>query len=147
MVLALLLLLAASVVLPPLFNISRYKRRIATSISTSIGRPVHMSTVRLHLLPRPGFEISDFEVEEDPAFGDEPMLRSASVVASIRLSSLWRGRLEMGRINLDEPSLNLVRDAHGRWNFGTVLIKASQSEIAPTPQVRSGSALRFPYIE
>src|SRR5450631_1490673 len=142
-----ILLIVAAVVLPPLVNISRYKRRIATSISSSIGRPVHMSTVRLHLLPRPGFEISDFEVEEDPAFGDEPMLRSASVVASIRLSSLWRGRLEMGRINFDEPSLNLVRDAHGRWNFGTVLIKASQSDIAPTPQVRPGSALRFPYIE
>ncbi len=142
-----ILLMVASVVLPPLVNISRYKRRIATSISSSIGRPVHMSTVRLHLLPRPGFEISDFEVEEDPAFGDEPMLRSASVVASIRLSSLWRGRLEMGSISFDEPSLNLVRDAHGRWNFGSVLIKASQSDIAPTPQVRPGSALRFPYIE
>lgn len=137
----------AAIVLPPLINISRYKRRIATSISSSIGRPVHMSTVRLHLLPRPGFEISDFEVEEDPAFGDEPMLRSPSVVASIRLSSLWRGRLEIGRISFDEPSLNLVRDVHGRWNFGTVLIKASQSDTAPTPQVRPGSALRFPYIE
>ena len=142
-----ILLIVAAVVLPPLVNISRYKRRIATSISSSIGRPVHMSTVRLHLLPRPGFEISDFEVEEDPAFGDEPMLRSASVDASIRLSSLWRGRLEMGRIKFDEPSLNLVRDSHGKWNFGTVLIKASQSDIAPTPQIRPGSALRFPYIE
>lgn len=142
-----ILLVIAAIVLPPLINISRYKRRIATSISSSIGRPVHMSTVRLHLLPRPGFEISDFEVEEDPAFGDEPMLHSASVVASIRLSSLWRGRLEMGRISFDEPSLNLVRDAQGRWNFGTVLIKASQSDIAPTPQARPGSALRFPYIE
>jgi hypothetical protein len=137
----------AAIVLPPLINISRYKRRIATSISSSIGRPVHLSTVRLHLLPRPGFEISDFEVEEDPAFGDEPMLRSASVDASIRLSSLWRGRLEIGRILFDEPSLNLVRNVKGRWNFGSVLIKASQSDIAPTPQVRPGSALRFPYIE
>jgi AsmA family/AsmA-like C-terminal region len=147
LLLIVILLVVAAVVLPPLVNISRYKRRIATSISSSIGRPVHMSTVRLHLLPRPGFEISDFEVEEDPAFGDEPMLHCASMDASIRLSSLWRGRLEIGRISFDEPSLNLVRDAHGRWNFGTVLIKASQSDIAPTPQVRPGSALRFPYIE
>ena len=58
-----MLLLAASVVLPPLINISHYKRRIATSISTSIGSPVHMSTIRLDLLPRPGFEIADFDVE------------------------------------------------------------------------------------
>lgn len=147
LLLLLILLIAAAIVLPPFFNISRYKRRIATSISTSIGRPVHMSTVRLHLLPRPGFEITGFEVEEDPAFGDEPMLSSARVVASVRLSSLWRGRLEMGRISFDEPSLNVVRDARGRWNFDSVLVKASQSEIAPTQQTRPGSALRFPYVE
>ena len=141
-----LVLLVAAIVLPPLFNISRYKRRIATSISSSIGRPVHMSTVRLHLLPLPGFEISGFEVEEDPAFGDEPMLRSPRVVTSIRLSSLWRGRLEMARIHFEEPSLNLVHDGQGRWNFDSVLLKASQSEIAPTVQSRPGAALRFPYI-
>jgi AsmA family len=140
------LLLVAAVVLPPLFNISRYKRQIAASISRSIGRPVHLSTVRLHLLPRPGFEISEFEVEEDPAFGNEPSLHSASVIASIRLSSLWRGRLEIARISLDEPSLNLVRDAQGHWNFDSILMKASQSAIAPTDQTRPGAAPRFPYI-
>ena len=79
--------------------------RIAESISRAIGRPVRMSSIKLRLLPRPGFEIADFVVEEDPAFGAEPILRSSQVIASVRLLPLWRGRLEIARIAFDEPSV------------------------------------------
>src|ERR1700729_2727732 len=92
-----LLLLAAALILPPLINMNRYQRRIADSIGNSLGRRVHLSSVTLRLPPRPGLELTDFLVEEDPTFGSEPTLRAASVDASIRLTSLWRGRLEIGR--------------------------------------------------
>jgi hypothetical protein len=144
---AVLLLLAAAIVLPPLININRYHRRIAESISGALGRPVHMSDVKLVMLPRPGFELSDFVVDEDPAFGFEPTLRSATVVASVRLSSLWRGRLEIARIHLEEPSLNLVRNRPGQWNFASVMVQAARTSSAPTVQRHAGGALRFPYIE
>jgi uncharacterized protein involved in outer membrane biogenesis len=142
-----LLLLAASLILPPLINMNRYQRRIADVIGNSLGRPVHLSSVTLRLLPRPGLELSDFIVEEDPAFGAEPTLRAASVDASIRLTSLWRGRLEIGRISFDQPSLNLVFNKEGRWNIGTVLLQAAHIPNAPTAQRRAGGPPRFPYIE
>ncbi len=141
------LLLVAVTFLPPLININRYQRRIADSISGAIGRPVHLSSVKLRLLPRPGFEIEELVVDENPAFGAEPMLHSSSVVASIRMVSLWRGRLEIARIHFDEPSLNLVRNSQGQWNFGSVLAQASRIPNAPTRQRHAGGALRFPYIE
>ena len=43
---------------------------------------------RLHLLPWPGFEISDLSVAEDPAYGAEPVLHANKVTASIRLFAL-----------------------------------------------------------
>ena len=142
---AVVLLLAAAV-LPPLVNIGRYQRRIASSISTSLGRPVHMRGVHLRALPSPGIVMTDFEIEEDPAFGAEPSLKAPSVVAQLRLASLWRGRLEVGRIDLDEASINLVRDAAGRWNAGAILTKASTLQNAPTAQTHASAAPRFPYI-
>jgi hypothetical protein len=138
---------ATAVVLPPLININRFHHRIAESIGGSIGRPVNMSSVKMRLLPRPGFEIEDLVVEEDPAFGAEPILRCAHVTAYIRLLSLWRGRLEIARIAFDEPSLNLVRNKQGRWNFGSVLTQAAQIPNAPTAQRHAGGLLRFPYID
>jgi hypothetical protein len=145
--LAAVLLPVVAFVLPPLVNISRYQHRIAANISRSIGRPVHMSSVKLRLLPAPGFEFSDFSVEENPEFGAEPILRSGSVVAYLRLLSLWRGKLEVSRIHFDEASLNLVRDRDGRWNFASILVQAAHIPNAPTGQRFAGTAARFPYIE
>jgi hypothetical protein len=134
-------------VLPPLVNINRYQHRIANSISRSIGRPVHISSVRLRLLPLPGFEFSDFSIEEDPRFGAEPILHSGSVVAYLRLMSLWRGRFEVSRIHFDDASLNLVRNSSGDWNLASILVQAAQIPNAPTGQRFAGGAPRFPYIE
>jgi uncharacterized protein involved in outer membrane biogenesis len=145
--LAAIVLPLVAFVLPPLVNISRYQHRIADNISRSIGRQVHISSVKLHLLPLPGFEFSDFSVQEDPQFGSEPILRSSSVTADLRLSSLWRGKLEVSRIHFDDASLNLVRDQNGLWNFASVLVQVAQLPNAPTGQRHAGSAPRFPYID
>jgi hypothetical protein len=134
-------------VLPPLVNINRYQHRIADSISRSLGRQVHISSARMRLLPLPGLELSGFAVEEDPRFGAEPILHSDSVVAYLRLLSLWRGRLEVSRIHFDDASLNLVRDGSGVWNFASVMVQAAHIPNAPTGQRHAGNAPRFPYIE
>ncbi len=44
--------------LPPLLNANRYQRQIARSMSLSLGRPVHLDNVSLHLLPMPGLTLS-----------------------------------------------------------------------------------------
>ena len=99
----------AILIVPPLVSVSHYKSRITQLVSASLGRPVRMSSVEVRLLPRPGFVLNDLAVEEDPAFGAEPIFHANTVTASIRLLSLWRGRLEIGSISADEASLNLVR--------------------------------------
>src|ERR1700722_13282565 len=145
--LAAVLLAVVAFVLPPLVNSNRYQHRIADSISRSIGRQVHISSVRMRLLPLPGFEFSDFSVEDDPQFGSEPILHSSSVVAYLRLLSLWRGRFEVSRIHFDDASLNLVRNSSGGWNLASILVQAAQIPNAPTGQRFAGGAPRFPYIE
>ncbi len=136
------------VVLPPYISVSRYQRRVATAISGALGRPVHFDSVSLQLLPVPGLTIQNFVVSEDEAFGTEPVLRANIVTARLRFASLWRRRIEVSRISLDAPSVNLVRRSDdGRWNFQGILQQASQLNSAPTAQARPSDAPRFPYIE
>ncbi len=144
---AVVLVLLLLAVTPPLFNVGRYQRRIVTSMSESLGRPVHLDKVRLHLLPMPGFTLDNFVVSEDPAFGNEPTIRANEVVATLRVSSLWQRPVEFSRVKFVNPSVNLVRSADGRWNLEGVLLRASQVNTAPTAQQRAGPAPRFPYIE
>jgi AsmA family len=135
------------VLLPPYISVNRYQRRIATSISDSLGRPVHLDKVTLNLLPLPGFTLENFVVDEDPAFGSEPIIRANSVRATLRLSSLWTRRVEFSTISFDEPSVNLVHTAAGKWNLQSILFHAAHIDAAPTAQKKAGPAPRFPYIE
>src|SRR5580704_5571213 len=87
-VLAALLLALVAFVLPPLVNINRYQHRIADAIGRSIGRPVHISSVKLRLFALPRFQFSKLFRQKKSHFGSEPILHSASVVAYLRLLSL-----------------------------------------------------------
>jgi hypothetical protein len=135
----------AVLIVPPLVSLSRYKSQITQLISASLGRPARLSSVEMRLLPRPGFVLTDLTVEEDPAYGAEPILHANSVVASIRLLSLWRGRLEIGRISVDEASLNLVRTPAGQWNLDSLFSTAAAAQ----PEARRTGARRavpLPYM-
>ena len=125
MALAVLALLVLALVVPPLISVSHYKGQITHLIAQSLGRPVRLSSVEVRLLPWPGFVLSDLSVAEDPAYGAEPVLHASTVTASLRLLALWRGKLEIDKISVDEASLNLVRAAPGRWNLDPIFRTAA----------------------
>jgi uncharacterized protein involved in outer membrane biogenesis len=128
-------------------GVSRLKSRISASISAGLARPVEIGSVHLRLLPRPGFDLENLVVYDDPAFGQEPMLRAPEVTAALRLTSLVRGRLEIARLDLAEPSLNLVHGENGRWNLEALLQHASSVPLAPTAKAKSEARPAFPYIQ
>lgn len=132
---------------PPLVNVNRYRNQVASSIGRALGREVTVSNIELKVMPRPGMVLSGFEAAEAPDFGPEPMLRADTVTAYFRLSSLWRGKLEIGTLSLDNPSLNLVRREDGRWNLEDLVERTSQVRSAPTAKASPESRPRFPYVE
>ncbi len=131
----------------PLISLVRYHRTIADSLSRSVGHTVRLRSVNLAIFPLPGLVIHDLTVEEDPAFGAEPLLRAPQVIVFLRFSSLWNQRLEVSRINLENASVNLARDPSGHWNLASLLLQASRTNTAPTAQRHASAAPRFPYIE
>lgn len=126
---------------------SRLKSRIASSISSGVGRPVDIGSVHIRLLPRPGFDLENVVVYDDPAFGAEPMLRASEVTAALRLTSLLRGRLEIARLDLTDPSLNLVHAVGGRWNLEALLERTAHIPMAPTAKAKTEPRPGFPYIQ
>ena len=126
---------------------NRLRTRIVNSISLALGRPVDVAAVKMRLLPQPGFDLENFVIHDDPAFSAEPMLRAQAVTASLRMTSLLRGRLEIARLNLTEPSLNLVRNAEGHWNLEKLIERAAKIPVAPTSKAKTEKRPGFPYIE
>jgi hypothetical protein len=144
---AILLIVLLTVLVPPFVNVNRYRNRATEAIGRALGRDVTVSRIALTLLPRPGIVLSNFVVAENPAYGAEPMLHADTVTAFLRLTSLWRGRLEIGTLDLDSPSLNLVRRSDGHWNVEELVERTSQVSPAPTAKTRPEARPRFPYVE
>jgi hypothetical protein len=124
---------------------SRLRSRVVASISTALGRSVEVGSLHLRFLPRPGFEIENLAIHDDPAFGSEPLLRAPEVTASLQVGSLLRGRIQIASLSLSDASVNLARNSAGEWNFVDLLQRTSRSAVAPTASHRSSP--QFPYIE
>jgi hypothetical protein len=138
-------LLGAIILVRPGAN--RLRAQIVRTVTLALGRPVEVGWVRLRLFPQPGFDLENFVVHDDSAFSAEPILRAQDVNAVLRLPSLLRGHIEIARLNLTEPSLNLVRNNDGRWNVEELLERTAKTTVAPTGKSSSERRPGFPYIE
>ncbi len=138
----LVLLVLAAFFLPLLININRYRSRIAADLGAGLGRPVQVGDVHLTLLPAPGLTASEVVIGEDPSFGPEPFARMSELRATLRLRSLWTGRLSFSSIVFIEPSLNLsVRPQS--WNVESLLRRGGAGGAAGP----AADAVYFPYLE
>jgi hypothetical protein len=146
----LVFLLLLGIFLPPNINGVRFRDQLAGSLSNALGRAVKIGQVKYRVFPRPGFDIYDLQVMDDPAFSAEPLLTCGKVNADLRLTSLWHGRLEIANLKLSDDrspaSLNLVY-AKGHWNLESLLLRVEQVPTAPTAKRSAEQRSRFPYIE
>src|SRR5438270_2932129 len=55
--------------------------------------------------------------------------------------------MESARLDLTEPSLNLVHGEGGHWNLETLLERSARIPLAPTGRSKVGARPAFPYIE
>lgn len=131
-------LLLAAWLLPQFFNAERYRRRLQTRLELTLGRRVTFGAVSLHLLPRPGFSLEDVAVQEDPAFGSEPLARASQVDCMLQLRALWRGRLDCAGLRLESATLNIVRDTQGAWNVQQLLHETGMTSPAAPASAHGG---------
>ena len=123
------------------------REKVARSISLAVGRRIEIGSLHLRFLPRPGFQLENLVIHDDPVFGAEPLLRAADVNAWLRVTALLRGHIEISSLSLNDASLNLTRDARGRWDLEDLLERTSSISVAPTAVGKRDRRPGFPYIE
>ncbi|HEX4642706.1 MAG TPA: AsmA-like C-terminal region-containing protein [Candidatus Acidoferrales bacterium] len=125
------LLLAVSFGFSRALHSKAARRYLIAHLAASFGRPVDVSWFDFSLLDGARIEAHLVSVSDDPQFGSEYFLRADTLTAGVRWTSLLAGRFEFGSVSLARPSLNLTRDAEGRWNIERWLPPASQSGARP----------------
>ncbi len=120
------LLFAASALFSRVLRAGAARRYLIAHLAASFGRPVEVSWFEFSLLDGARIEAHQVTVSDDPQFGNEYFLRADTLAAGLRWPALLAGRLEFGSVSLTRASLNLARDARGRWNI--------ESWLPPPPQ-------------
>src|SRR6266850_3836831 len=121
---------------------------LSRQLENSFGRAVDVRQYSASLFPAPQVDAYGITVGEDPAFGHEYFLRAQRLSAGLRWAGLLRGRLELGTLKLEKPSLIFVRNHEGRWNLERWLPAATQAVGSPANAgAHSGSAYHLQKIE
>jgi hypothetical protein len=121
-----------------LVRTARVRSFLTRQLQSAFGRPVEVREFSASIFPTPQLDAYAITVGEDLAFGNEYFLRADRLSASLRWTGLLRGRFELGTLQLDRPSLILVRSDAGQWNLERWLPQAKASTLmagaaAPSP--------------
>lgn len=102
------------------FDVNRYRGTIQTQLEQHLGRKVTLGDMHLHLFP-PSFSAQDLSIAEDPAFApDKAFVQTQELGVAIKLLPLLKGGVEIDSLNLQRPTVELIRNEQGVWNFSSI---------------------------
>jgi len=115
-----LLMIVGVVVFAATFNVNQYRGRIQTELEKRLNRKVSLGDMHLGLFP-PRFQVHNLSIADDPKFNaTKPFVEAQELDVSIKLLPLLHKSIEISSVSLQRPSVELVKDAQGTWNFSTV---------------------------
>lgn len=118
---AVVVLLLLAVLLIPLFvNANTFRPTLETQLSVALGRKVTLGNLSFSVFS--GSLVADnISIADDPAFSSKPFLQAQSLHIGVEVGPLlFHRQLLVTSFVADSPSINLVHNARGVWNFSNL---------------------------
>ncbi len=129
---------AALLVFAATFDVNKYRGTIQAELQKRLGRQVALGDMHLSVFP-PRFRVQNPSVSDDPAFStDAPFVKAQELDVSVKLLPLLHKQVEIDSLELQRPSVNLIKNPSGTWNFDS-LGKSAGNPASPTT-ASSGNA-------
>jgi AsmA protein len=125
-------LLLLAVLLVPLFiNANTFRPTLEPQLSSALGRNVTLGNLSFSVFS--GSLVADnISIADDPAFSNKPFLQAQSLHIGVEVVPLLLHRqLLVTSFVADSPSINLIHNAQGAWNFSTVGSTAASRTQSP----------------
>lgn len=142
-----LLLLIGILFLPRLVDVNRYAPLLAAQIETLTGRKATFGPIAFKILPAPAVRVAPVTIAEGARYPGRDFVRVEAIDVRLRLWPLLRGKVEFGSIVVERPTVTVIRDRQGRWNFDDLLERAEalkkQGGAPGAPPAAPGAAPSF----
>ncbi len=120
-----------AITLPYVIDVQRFRPLIASRVREATGRTVSLGPIAFTLWPVPAVSVRSLAIGDSERYPGRDALRAESLSIRVAILPLLRGRLALRSVILNRPTVTLIRDARGRWNFDDLLERASAVSAAP----------------
>ena len=109
------------IILIPFFvNADTVRPTVEGQLSSALGRKVTLGHLSFSLLTG-SLVASDIAIADDPAFSTSPFLQAKTFHIGVRIAPLlFHHQVEITRLTVSSPAINLIHAANGRWNFSSL---------------------------
>lgn len=125
-------LIAAVLIFAATFNVNQYHDQIQSQLQQHLGRQVSLGDMKLGVFPL-RFEVQNVSIADDPKFNaQKPFVQAQELDVSVKLLPLLHKDVEIDTLTLARPSVNLIKNKQGVWNFASIGQPQGQQP-PPTP--------------
>jgi AsmA protein len=111
------LLVIAVAALPFLIDANQFKPQLQSRLSSTLGREVQVGNLKLSLLSG-AVAVDNISISDNPTFSSTPFVTAKSLKVGVEIKPLiFSKAIHITSIILEEPVINLIRSASGKWNF------------------------------
>lgn len=141
----LILLFVALLVAPFLVDLNSHKPALLAQLKPYIDRTIDFDRIELSILTGLGVDLQGLRISDDPSFSSEDFLTLKRLEVRCRLLPLLRKRVEIRGVLLSEPTVRIVRNEQGRFNFESLAPSSahgvSPERSSPPVEKRPGGSL------
>jgi AsmA protein len=114
------------------FNPNDYSGTIQTKLEQQLDRKVALGNLSLGLFPL-RFRVANLSIADDPKFSNRAFIQTQELSVSVKLLPLLSKSVEVDSLTLDRPSVELIKNAQGVWNFSSLGQEAPAASAAQPP--------------
>ncbi|WP_341761445.1 AsmA family protein [Candidatus Tisiphia endosymbiont of Thecophora atra] len=125
-----ILIIVILLIIPLFISLESYKGLATDKVKEITGRELQVNgKITLSLLPTPTITVRDIKLASLPNAHYPSLLEVKEVSASLSILSLFRGNIEISKIEINKPVLNLerMRDGVASWEFPKIQSNVSNS--------------------
>lgn len=114
------ILVVAVAIFAATFDVNRYHGVIQSQLEEHLGRQVSLGNMSLGIFP-PRFRVQNLSIADDPNFSKtKPFVEAQELDVSVKLLPLLHKAVEIDTLSLERPSVELIKNPQGQWNFSTI---------------------------
>ena len=111
------------------FTPQRLKVLVVPRLTAALGREVEIREIRFNLFK--GVEVKEFSIKEAPGFPIEQFISCEKLILRYRFWPLLKKRIEIGKLVLERPHVEIIKNIQGRFNFEDIVSQFEKEKPSP----------------